>query len=60
MTEGSYEALYSRMQEIVAALERGDLPLAETLALYTEGVSIAESCQKLLDTAELQIRELQR
>ena len=57
--EPTYEILYTRMQEIVARLEAGELPLAEALALYEEGVAVAAACQRLLDEAELRIRELQ-
>jgi exodeoxyribonuclease VII small subunit len=55
----SYETLYTRLQAIVARLETGELPLAEALALYEEGVTVASACQRLLDTAELRIQELQ-
>ena len=55
----SYETLYTRLQAIVARLETGELPLAEALALYEEGVAVASACQQLLDTAELRIQELQ-
>lgn len=54
----SYEALYARMQEIVARLEAGELPLEEAMALYEEGTRLAAACQHLLDTAELRIQEL--
>jgi exodeoxyribonuclease VII small subunit len=55
----TYENLYSRLQAIVARLEAGELPLAEALALYEEGVTVAAACQRLLDEAELRIQELQ-
>ena len=55
----SYETLYTRLQAIVGRLESGELPLAEALALYEEGVTVAAACQQLLDTAELRIQELQ-
>ncbi|HEU5100389.1 MAG TPA: exodeoxyribonuclease VII small subunit [Roseiflexaceae bacterium] len=54
----TYEALYARMQAIVARLEAGQLPLEEALALYEEGVTVAAACQRLLDQAELRIQEL--
>ena len=54
----TYESLYARMQAIVARLEAGQLPLDEALALYEEGVTVAASCQRLLDQAELRIQEL--
>jgi exodeoxyribonuclease VII small subunit len=55
----TYETLYTQLQTIVARLEAGELPLADALALYEEGVSVAATCQHILDTAELRIQELQ-
>ena len=55
-----YEALYSRLQEIVARLESGALSLDESLALYEEGAAVAISCQRLLETATLRVQELQQ
>lgn len=55
----SYEALFSRMQQIVAQLEAGDLPLSEMLALYEEGVALAAACQRLLDEASLRVQRAQ-
>ena len=55
----TYEALYARMQAIVARLEAGELPLEEAMKLYEEGVTVAAACQQLLDQAELRIQELQ-
>lgn len=54
----SYEALYTQLQQVVARLEQGELPLDETLRLYEQGVRLAAACQQLLDTAELRVREL--
>jgi exodeoxyribonuclease VII small subunit len=54
----TYEALFARMQEIVARLETGELPLAEAMALYEEGTHVAAACQRLLDSAELRVQEL--
>jgi exodeoxyribonuclease VII small subunit len=55
----TYEELYARLQSIVTRLESGELPLAEALALYEEGVTLAAACQRLLDGAVLRVRELQ-
>lgn len=55
----SYESLYVRLQEVVARLEQGELPLAEALALYEQGVQLAAACQQLLDAAELRVQQLQ-
>lgn len=55
----SYENLYVRLQEVVARLEQGELPLAEALALYEQGVQLAAACQQLIDAAELRVQQLQ-
>lgn len=54
----SYEALYAQLQQVVARLEQGELPLDETLRLYEQGVRLAAACQRLLDAAELRVSEL--
>jgi exodeoxyribonuclease VII small subunit len=56
--ELSFEQLYRELEEIVARLEVGDLTLADALALFERGVSLAERCNQLLDTAELRVRQL--
>jgi exodeoxyribonuclease VII small subunit len=54
----TYEQLYTQLQEVVARLEQGELPLEETLSLYEQGVRLAASCQRLLDGAELRVQAL--
>lgn len=55
----TYEALYAQLQEVVQRLEQGELPLAETLRLYEQGVRLSAACQRLLDGAELRVQQLQ-
>jgi exodeoxyribonuclease VII small subunit len=55
----TYETLYQELQEVVNQLEAGTLPLEESLELYEQGVQLAAACQRLLDTAELRIEQLQ-
>jgi exodeoxyribonuclease VII small subunit len=54
----SFEQLYSRLEETVGKLERGGLPLEESIALYEEGMELAKKCQEILDKAELRITKL--
>ncbi|KPK47389.1 MAG: hypothetical protein AMJ77_03330 [Dehalococcoidia bacterium SM23_28_2] len=56
----SFEKVFRRLEETVAKLEEGGLPLEEALALYEEGMGLAQSCQELLDQAELRISHLQK
>ncbi len=54
----SFEATMKRLSEIVARLERGDLPLEESLALFEEGVRLSAHSQAKLDTAQKRVEEL--
>jgi exodeoxyribonuclease VII small subunit len=54
----TYEQLYTQLQEVVARLEQGELPLEETLRLYEQGVRLDATCQRLLDGAELRVQAL--
>ncbi len=56
--EPTYETLMGRLLAVVERLEQGELPLAEALALYEEGVKLGAACQHLLDTAELRVQQL--
>ena len=47
-----------RLEQIVRAMERGDVPLEESLKLFREGTELVESCGKLLDEAELQVKKI--
>lgn len=48
----SFEEALARLEEIVARLEAGDLPLEESMALFEEGVGLARLCQEILAAAE--------
>jgi exodeoxyribonuclease VII small subunit len=54
----SFEVAIKRLTEIVATLERGDLPLEESLRLFEEGVQLSRVSQKRLDTAEKRVEQL--
>ena len=49
----TFEELYRRLEETVAKLEEGGLPLERSLALYEEGMQLAHRCQEMLDAAEV-------
>jgi exodeoxyribonuclease VII small subunit len=55
----SFEETVRRLEETVAKLEEGGLPLEEALALYEEGMRLVQTCQELLDQAELRVTRLQ-
>jgi exodeoxyribonuclease VII small subunit len=54
----SFEEIYRELEETVRRLESGELSLAESLALFERGSSLAEQCNALLDQAELRVRQL--
>jgi len=56
--EKSFEYLYRELEDTIRKLESGDLPLAESLALFEQGTKLAEQCNALLDNAELRVRQL--
>lgn len=56
--ERTFEELYVELDETVRKLETGDLPLAESLALFERSIKLAEQCNALLDRAELKVRQL--
>jgi exodeoxyribonuclease VII small subunit len=55
---GTFEDLYRELEEIVKRLEVGDLPLADSLALFERGAALTEQCNSMLDQAELRVRQL--
>jgi exodeoxyribonuclease VII small subunit len=48
----TFEAAMKRLEEIVQRLERGELPLEESLSLYEEGIRLSRLCHTRLDEAE--------
>ena len=54
----TFEENMNRLEQIVRAMERGDVPLEESLKLFREGTALVEVCGKLLDDAELQVKKI--
>lgn len=54
----SFEENMQRLEQIVRSLERGDVALEESLKLFQEGTALVQSCGKLLDEAELQVKKI--
>ncbi len=52
----TFEAGMQRLEQIVRAMERGDVSLEESLKLFQEGTELVRRCGKLLDNAELQVK----
>ncbi len=54
----TFEESMNRLEQIVRAMERGDVPLEESLKLFQEGTELVQTCTKLLDDAQLQIKKV--
>jgi exodeoxyribonuclease VII small subunit len=54
----SFEESIRRLADIVEKLEKGDLPLELSLALFEDGVRLARASQAELDRAEKRVEEL--
>ena len=52
----TFEESMQRLEQIVRAMERGDVPLEESLKLFQEGTELVRSCNELLDNAQLQVK----
>ena len=54
----TFEASMARLEQIVRAMERGEVALEESLKLFQEGTELVRNCQKLLDEAQLQVKKI--
>ncbi len=60
MTDLKFEDCLTRLEQIVSALESGNLPLEESLKVFEEGVTLSRHCARYLDEAERRIELLTR
>jgi exodeoxyribonuclease VII small subunit len=58
MTDLKFEDCLVRLEQIVTALETGNLPLEESLRVFEEGIALARRCARYLDEAERRIEML--
>jgi exodeoxyribonuclease VII small subunit len=56
----TFESQLAALEKIVRELERGDLPLEESLRLFEQGVRLSRECQERLNQAERRIELLLR
>jgi len=56
----SFEDSLTRLDEIVRHLEKGDMPLGDSLKLYEEGTGLIAACSKMLDEAEQKVVSLKK
>jgi exodeoxyribonuclease VII small subunit len=56
--EPSFEAALQQLEQIVQKLEKGELPLEDSLKLYEEGIRLSRLCHGKLEEAEGRIEVL--
>jgi exodeoxyribonuclease VII small subunit len=56
----TFEAALKQLEDIVQRLERGELPLEESLKLYEEGIRLSRLCHAKLEEAEGKIELLMK
>ena len=52
----SFEDRLRRLQEVVASLENGELPLEDSVRLYKEGLTTSRSCTEQLEKVRKEVR----
>lgn len=54
----TFEENITQLEGIIAALEKGDVPLEDSIKLFETGVKLSNDCLKLLSAAEQKIKLL--
>ena len=58
MATVKFEEALARLETIVAELERGELPLDDSMRIFEEGIKLSKVCLKMLDDAERKVEIL--
>jgi exodeoxyribonuclease VII small subunit len=53
-----FEEALARLEAIVAELERGELPLEDSMRIFEEGIKLSKACLKMLEEAERKVEIL--
>jgi exodeoxyribonuclease VII small subunit len=56
MKATSFEDSLKRLEEIVDILEKGDIPLEESLKLFEEGLKLSKKCNEKLNKVEEKVK----
>ena len=54
----SFEVAIEQLEQIVQQLEKGELPLADALTAFKNGVELSQFCQKTLVEAEQTVAKM--
>ena len=58
MPATKFEDALARLEAIVNELEKGDLPLNDSLKIFEEGIKLSKTCLKILDDSERKVEIL--
>lgn len=53
--EMSLEEMFSKMENIIGEMEKGDVKLEESFRLYNEGMQLLKKCSETIDTVEKKV-----
>ncbi len=53
-----FEEAMSQLEKLVGQLERGDMPLEESLDAFNQGVELVKQCKQKLTEAEKRVEKL--
>lgn len=53
-----FEKALAELEEIVRQLEKGDVPLEDSIAIYERGEMLRKRCETLLKKAEVRIAKI--
>ena len=54
----TFEKALAELEQIVQRLERGDVPLEESVAIYERGEALKRRCDELLRQAEARVEKI--
>ena len=57
-SQPDFEKALAELESLVENLERGELPLEQTLKQFERGIELTRSCQKALQAAEQRVEIL--
>ena len=58
MAAVKFEEALARLEAIVVELERGQLPLEDSMRIFEEGMKLSKTCLKMLEDAERKVEIL--
>lgn len=54
----SFESALAELEKIVVQLERGDVPLADSIRIYKRGAALRARCEEQLREAQLEVDQI--